>query len=102
MAIHAILSSQPVGEEPVANQLIKDDGIKSETSLTSHPEKKRGKFAHYAVGLCRENFLQAVSKHKVLRRPGRRQGWAARNSPVWCSKIEVIGGHHYLKKSLIT
>jgi len=84
LAILVLSFSQPLTEEHVANQLIKDTGMKSETSLTSHPEKNRGKFVRYAVGLCRETFRRTASKNKVPRRPGRGEGWAATNSPVWC------------------
>lgn len=50
-------------EGEIKHSFIEQRGIKSETLLTCHPEKKQGKSVHTAVGMGCENSHQAVSEN---------------------------------------
>jgi predicted CXXCH cytochrome family protein len=55
-------SHQVPAEEPIAHPFIEQNDIKSETCLTCHPEKKQGKFVHFAVGMGCEKCHQVTSE----------------------------------------
>lgn len=74
------LSNRLFGEDPVANRFFESDEIKPETCLSFRLEKKRSRFCHGAVGPGRECLLRPLSKNKVFRTPGQREGRAATNS----------------------